>query len=88
MRRRAGVAARSESGSQVRAGIPTSRFFPSSTCRPTRSASGSPDRGEAGGGATDLSGLRAMRSVGGDVTFLNNALSDDQVAAFLHQIGR
>jgi hypothetical protein len=29
-----------------------------------------------------------MRSVGGDVTFLNDVLSDDQIAAFLHQIGR
>lgn len=36
----------------------------------------------------DLSGLSAVRSVGGDITFLDNALSDDQVAAFMHQIGR
>jgi hypothetical protein len=37
---------------------------------------------------TDLSGLSALRSVGGDITFGLDALSDDQIAAFLRQIGR
>lgn len=37
----------------------------------------------------DLSGLGAVRSVAGDLTFLVNAqLSDDEIAAFRHQVGR
>ncbi len=37
----------------------------------------------------DLSGLGAVRSVGGDITFAgNDRVSDDEITAFLRQIGR